>query len=148
MYKEETWKDVKGYEGLYQVSDMGNVKRVQHEDYNCRQGYRIFKERLLKQEINFRGYMKVTLSKNNIHKGLFVHRLVAEAFILNPNNYPQVNHKDENKANNCVDNLEWCDNKYNNNYGTKPQRLSAIVKEYHRKKRQMQTESLAEGSKE
>lgn len=68
------------------------------------------------------GYNIICYNKNNIKKNLFIHRLVAETFIPNPNNYPQVNHKDENKLNNCVDNLEWCDSIYNNRYGTRIQR--------------------------
>lgn len=126
--KTEIWKDIEGYEGLYQVSNMGNIKRVEHEDYRCRQGYRVFKERILKPYISTKGYKRVNLSKNNKKKEVPVHRLVAMAFIENPNNYPQINHKDENKFNNNVDNLEWCTCKYNNNYGTKSQRISATLK--------------------
>ena len=117
----EVWKDIKGYEGLYQVSDMGNVKRVEHEDYKCRQGYRVLKERFLKPCIS-RGYKKVCLYKDNKQKPFFVHRLVALTFVENPNDYPQINHKDENRMNNNASNLEWCTCKYNINYGTKIQR--------------------------
>ena len=118
----ELWKDIEGYEGLYQVSNTGKVKRVKHIDTKCRQGYRVFKERMLKPISNERGYLYVKLSKNNKEKTFKIHRLVAQAFISNPNNYPQVNHKDEVKTNNNITNLEWCDNKYNCNYGTKSQR--------------------------
>lgn len=104
---EEIWKPVVGYEGLYEVSSYGRVRRVNKD--------------LLKLQ-NVKGYNQVCLYKNGISTGLRVHRLVAQAFLPNPDNLPQVNHKDEDKTNNNVDNLEWCDNKYNNNYGTKIER--------------------------
>lgn len=102
---EEIWKDIEGYEGLYQVSNIGRVKSVR-------------KNIILKSQIASNGYERVVLSVNNISKDYSVHRLVATAFISNPNNYPIVNHKDENRTNNCVGNLEWCTQKYNVNYGT------------------------------
>ena len=102
---EEIWKDIEGYEGLYQVSNMGRVKSLRRNI-------------ILKNRIKRKGYVRVMLRTNNIPKEYFVHRLVATAFISNPDNLPQVNHKDENKTNNCVNNLEWCDGKYNINYGT------------------------------
>ena len=76
------------------------------------------------------GYYSVVLSKNGILKIFKVHRLVAQAFIPNPNNYKEVNHKDENKANNVVTNLEWCDRKYNQNYGTRTEKCSKKVYQY------------------
>lgn len=134
---EEQWKDIKGYEGLYQVSNYGKVKRLEHKECNSIQEVRILPERILKQTFNFRGYLKVGLSKDNKTKHVFVHRLVAGAFIDNPNNYPQVNHKDEDKTNNCVDNLEWCTNLYNANYGTRrKQKLSNKLKRYWERKKQ------------
>lgn len=101
---KEIWKDIEGFEGLYQVSNMGRVRSLRRNI-------------ILKNRITS-GYEMVLLYTNNIRKNYLVHRLVAHAFIPNPNNLPQVNHKDENKTNNCVDNLEWCDGKYNTNYGT------------------------------
>ena len=100
----EIWKDIKGYEGLYQVSNLGRVKSLN--------GYHR-KEIILKLRNNLYGYLTIGLSKNNISKRYKVHRLVAETFIPNPNNYEQVNHKDGNKLNNCIDNLEWCNRSYN-----------------------------------
>lgn len=103
---EEIWKDIEGYEGLYQVSNMGRVRSLTRNI-------------ILKNQIARSGYKRIQLYKNNKgYKHFQIHRLVANAFIPNPDNLPQVNHKDENKANNRVDNLEWCDSKYNINYGT------------------------------
>ena len=101
----EEWRAVPGYEGLYEVSNTGNVKSL-------------IKNKIIKGFINRSGYRLVGLSKNGIRKKITIHRLVAQVFIENPDNLPEVNHKDEDKTNNNVDNLEWCDRKYNNNYGT------------------------------
>lgn len=118
----EIWKDIVGYEGLYQVSNLGNVKRL--KGYKGRgKGY-IVEEHLIQPSINSRGYQNVVLCKNGKTKTFTMHRLVAIAFLDNPDNLPQVNHKDENKTNNCVDNLEWCDSVYNNNYGTRNKKCS------------------------
>lgn len=106
----ENWKDIIGFEGLYQVSDLGRVKSF----YNG-------KERILKGRDNSRGYPMVILY-NDKSKQVSVHRLVAEAFVPNPNNLPQVNHINEDKHDNRADNLEWCDGKYNCNYGTRNER--------------------------
>ena len=106
----ELWKDIKGYEGLYKVSNLGEIKAIN-------KFYR-HTEKILKQATRKDGYKQIGLFKNGKGKNFYVHRLVAQAFIPNPNNLPQVNHKDENKTNNCIDNLEWCTIKYNNNYGT------------------------------
>lgn len=111
----EIWKDIKDYEGLYQVSNYGNVRSLIK-----RTGSII----ILKPDKTQSGYFRVTLCKNYERKRYMVHRLVAEAFIPNPNNLPQVNHKDENKTNNRLDNLEWCTPKYNINYGTCIKRFS------------------------
>lgn len=100
------WKNIEGYEGLYQVSNLGRVKSIRSNT-------------ILRPYDIGRGYLAVKLCKNGINKNHKLHRLVAEAFIPNPDNLPCVNHKDENKANNCVDNLEWCSYSYNNNYGDK-----------------------------
>lgn len=115
---EEIWKDITGYEGRYQVSNLGNIKSLPHSREIFSRGYKQvvnYKEKLLKPSMG--PYKLVTLSKNKVKEYKLVHRLVAEAFIPNPKNLPYVNHKDENKHNNCVDNLEWCTAKYNTNYG-------------------------------
>ena len=100
----EIWKDCKGYEGKYQVSNMGRVWSVGRQQY-------------LKGSQDKDGYLKVHLTaKNGKRKNEFIHRLVALAFLSNPTGLPQVNHKDENKQNNCLENLEWCSTRYNNIY--------------------------------
>ena len=118
-YDNEIWKDIKGYEGLYQVSNLGRVKSER-------------KNRLLKPRLQKNGYLRVNLyDKNSKRSTKSVHRLVAKAFISNPNNLEFVNHKDENKTNNVVSNLEWCTAKYNSNYGTKLERQSkALLEKY------------------
>ena len=116
--KKEYWKPVVGYEGHYQVSNFGRVKSI-----------KFGKEIILKQKIKG-GYYYVNLSKNGILKTYLVHRLVAEAFIDNTDNLPCVNHKDEDKTNNSVDNLEWCTQSYNINYGTRTEKYSKKVYQY------------------
>lgn len=128
MNKNEIWRDIEGYEGLYQVSSLGRVKTIERifTDSKGRE-YKIISQ--IKQIFKTKnGYIRVKLWKNGKSKNFFVHRLVAIAFIDNPNNFRCVNHKDENKENNCVDNLEWCDHKYNNNYGNHKNKVSNTQK--------------------
>lgn len=115
---KEVFKDIKGYEGIYQISNLGNVKSIR-------------RNKLLKQKLNKTGYYSVVLSVNSKIKCYLTHRLVAETFITNPDNLPCVNHKDEDKSNNFVyvnedgtvdlekSNLEWCNYLYNNTYGNR-----------------------------
>ena len=110
---KEFWRDIEGYEGLYQISNLGRVRSFKRN-----------KVRVLKPVANKYGYLIVNLRKNNSLKTLSIHRLVAQAFLPNPNNFPQVNHKDEDKTNNIVSNLEWCDASYNLNYGTRNEKTS------------------------
>ena len=119
---EEIWKDIKGYEGLYQVSNLGRVKSLGRWVYKEYRGKRWQGEKILKQIKNKFGYLRVYLYKNRKAKCYAIHRLVAQVFIPNPYNLPQVNHKDEDKSNNRVDNLEWCTSFYNNEYGTRKKR--------------------------
>lgn len=121
---KEIWKDVKNYEGLYQVSNFGKIKSLP------RRGTQTNTEKILKVNYTYNGYERVSLNKNNKNKRYLVHRLVAETFIPNPNNYPQVNHKDKNKINNNVSNLEWCTPSYNINYGKRNNNLNKEVWQY------------------
>ena len=107
MIQDEVWKDIEGYEGLYQVSTCGNIKSLAKSRKNGNGRYYIQKEKLLKQSFTTTGYKKVELYKDGKRKSFKVHRLVAIAFIPNPDNKPEVNHIDGNKINNNIDNLEW-----------------------------------------
>lgn len=120
---QEIWKDVCGYEGYYQVSNLGNVKSLDRID--CRG--RHLKGKIVPHFSEKDGYLIVSFCKNGIAKHFRVHRLVASAFIQNPHNLSEVNHKDENKKNNCAENLEWCNTKYNINYGKRNQRVSEAL---------------------
>lgn len=111
----EEWKNIVGYEGKYQISSLGRVKSLNYRNTG--------KEKILKQNIN-KGYKEISLFDGKTKKIYLVHRLVALHYISNPNNYPCVNHKDEDKTNNTVSNLEYCTYKYNNNYGTRNCRIS------------------------
>lgn len=112
---DEVWKDIEGFEGLYQVSNIGRVKCVEHK---CpgRHGLRTVKEHIMTQVKGAKGYFYVSLSNMDRGRTFTVHRLVAKAFIPNPEDLPCVNHKDEDKFNNNVNNLEWCTSLYNNTY--------------------------------
>lgn len=112
---EEIWKPVEGYEGRYEVSNLGRIKSFSQKMHG----------RIVQGSVSGRGYRTVKLTDSfGVEKNFTVHRLVAIAFIDNTDNKPHVNHKDENKLNNCAYNLEWCDNKYNMNYGTRNARIS------------------------
>ena len=113
-------KAVKGYEGYYEVDQFGRVysiERVVSVEDNGRQYRKPIGGKQMKQGMHSKGYKIVSLTKDGKTKTAFVHRIVAEAFISNENNLPMVNHKDEDKTNNFVDNLEWCTAKYNRSYG-------------------------------
>lgn len=124
LFEQEEWRDIKGFEGLYQVSSMGNVKSLERQVRANTCGIRTLREKILSDCMNKSGYNLVVLCKNGKRINKMIHRLVAEAFIPNPNNGSEVNHKDENKSNNCVSNLEWCDRIYNANYGTGVERCA------------------------
>lgn len=100
----EAWKVIDGYDG-YEVSSLGRVRSTKHT-----------KAKILSQRLQGDGYLKVQLCRRGKKKDFLVHRLVAKAFVENPSNLPQVNHRNEDKSDNWVENLEWCDNKYNTTY--------------------------------
>ena len=104
------WKDIKDYEGKYQINTTGQIKNS--------------KGKILLGYINNKGYQMVHLRTKESNKLHSVHKLVAQTFIPNPKHLPEINHKDENKLNNAVPNLEWCDGTYNKNYGTRNKRIS------------------------
>ena len=111
--KESDWVEVKGYEGLYAINRNGEIKSLAKTIYQPNHGYRKFKEYTLKPWDNGHGYKVVSLAKEGKRKNHYMHRLVAEHFIENPNNYPEVNHIDYDKGNNNVNNLEWVSRKMN-----------------------------------
>ena len=115
----EVWKAVEGFENKLEVSNLGRVANLNYRGTGER--------RIIPQSLEVKGYHKISINIKGKVYTFKVHRLVAKAFIPNPNNYKEVNHKDENKDNNCVDNLEWCDTLYNCNYGTRNARHSIPV---------------------
>lgn len=125
----EIWKDIKGYEGLYQVSNLGRVKSLHYRHSN--------REKILPLQ-KCREYLNVGLSKNGKQTPYFIHRLVAQTFIPNPDGLPEVNHKDENKYNNCIDNLEWISTIDNFNYGTRNKRISEKLINHPNKSKSVQ----------
>lgn len=118
---EETWKDVNGFEGLYKVSSYGKI-------------FSIKANKILKTCVSNKGYELVCLRGfNGKRKQHTVHRIVALSFLSNPNDYPIINHKDEDKLNNCVDNLEWCSYSYNNTYGDSLSKENRTLRASNRK---------------
>ena len=142
MNGEEIWRDIEGFEGKYQVSSYGRVRNIKYfnrvnfkNDRSCKA------IRILKQKLRKNGRMSVHLSDGkdkDFHPQ--VHRLVAKAFIPNPDNLPEVNHKDENPQNNHVDNLEWCTSDYNIHYGT------GLLRSHEAHKKKVAQISIVDGS--
>lgn len=119
----EEWRDIDGYEGLYKISNLGRVKSVERYVNHPKGGVRIVRERIKNIEFD-NNRPRVELSRNGNKKKYLVYRLLAKAFVPNPNNYNEVNHIDENPMNNSLDNLEWCTHRYNINHGTRTSRAS------------------------
>lgn len=117
--RTERWRDVKGYEGLYQVSNLGRVKSLDHYSNHRKGGVQFIKGKILKDLESGLGYRKVTLCKDGVAKSVNLHRLIAKTFIPNPYNLPEVNHINECKWDNAVWNLEWCTVEYNRSYGNR-----------------------------
>ncbi len=130
-HANEVWRPVVGYEGLYEVSSLGRVRSLDrvHIQPSIQGGCQehLYSGCILKPRLS-KGYHRVNIWKDNSMKSASVHRLVAEAFIPNPRNLPEVNHKDENPTNNNALNLEWCDSRYNKNYGTANKRRAHKLK--------------------
>lgn len=131
-------KQVIGYEGLYEVDQFGRVYGIDRTKTvvdNGRTYEKPIAGRQMKQSIHTNGYKTVSLTKNGSTKTMFVHRIVAEAFLPNPNNLPMVNHKDEDKTNNFIDNLEWCTASYNRTYGKAIERQAKKIRGRESKKK-------------
>lgn len=126
LQQEEIWKDVKGYKGIYQISNFGRVKSLARFII-VKNHKRFLKEKMIKTNIDIYGYEYFIMNKNCHKKHCKIHRLVAETFLENPFNYTMINHKDENKQNNNVNNLEWCNAKYNLNYGNRSKKYMKPV---------------------
>lgn len=120
---EEVWKDVVGFEGMYEVSSLGNVRSKERDVLYPYGGYHRRKSKVISKTVAHKNYYKVTLHKDGTPTTCLVHQLVAKAFIENPQGYVVINHKDECGFNNRVDNLEWCTQKHNINYGTRTKRM-------------------------
>lgn len=136
----EIWKDVVGYEGFYLVSNIGRIATLSHnvEYVSVYDGIEIkktfgAKQCLRKLHRGKHGYIECTLRDSKRVKLMKVHRIVAQAFIPNPNNLPEVNHKNEDKTDNRSENLEWCTQKYNANYGTRNNRLKSSISCAHKR---------------
>lgn len=127
---QEIWKDIEGYNGYHQISNYGRVKSCDRISNNRRGNY-LKKSKILKTSVDNDGYIHVTLCKNGERKTFTIHKLVATSFIENPFNLLEINHKDENKANNNVENLEWCTRKYNLNYGNRMKKIRKCVVQYY-----------------
>lgn len=129
MEDKELWKPIEGYEGLYEVSNLGRIKaldrtHIQRGNRGCIYSH-IYKGRIMKPICEKEsGYRSISLYKNGKMTKYNIHRIVAKAFIPNPNNLPQINHKDENKTNNRADNLEWCSTLYNLTFGSRLSRIA------------------------
>lgn len=113
---KEIWKNVIGYEGYYEVSNLGNIRSVERKVEGKNNSVRIISGKQMTPQLDLHGYWSILLCKNGKKKMHLLHRLVAEAFVPNPNGYKYVNHKDEHRTNAKAENLEWCTQQYNLTY--------------------------------
>ena len=126
---EEKWKPIIETDGIYEISNYGNIRTIDRYAKVCGGGKRLVKGGLKKPTKCTNGYLELQANICGKRKIFLIHRLVAQYFVPNPNNYPEVNHKDENPQNNNADNLEWCTPKYNCNYGTRNKRcMEKVIK--------------------
>lgn len=116
MENEEIWKPVVGYEGFYEISNLGRLRSVERITKRP-EGEWHFKQKIIRAFKTKKGYLRTRLYKNGVAETLSIHRLVLTAFVPNPQNSPMINHKNEIKSDNRLENLEWCDNGYNQRYG-------------------------------
>ena len=135
--KKEIWKDIKGYEGIYQASNMGNIRSLYF--YNNRYKTKHYRKKLMKQSEDKQGYKIISLSKNKKQKTYKVHRLIAQTFIKNPDDKKEVNHIDGNKSNNEINNLEWCTRSEN--------QIHAYKNKLQRQTKKMKIHSIELGKK-
>lgn len=126
--EHEIWKPIKNYEGWYEISDYGRVRSLGRFVNHPNKGFKSFRKgKIISPGKTKDGYLFVRISKNQKIKNIRINRLVAQTFISNPNDYPQVNHKDEDKTNNRASNLEWCTAKYNANYGSRNKQITKKI---------------------
>ena len=140
---KEIWRDIKGYEGKYMVSNLGRVKSLNYRNTG--------KEKIMKGLDNGKGYLFVQLCKDGKVKNCRINRLVAQAFLPNPNNLPEVNHKDKIRTNNKVENLEWCTSQYNVEYSqakavTGINKVSGLILEFPSAKEASRQMGISQGS--
>lgn len=131
----EIWKPIKGYEGLYEVSNFGQVKSLSRIYYSGVKHTTIktIREYIMSPRQTKTGYLRVCLCNGDSKVDKYIHQLVAIEFILNINDYTEINHKNEDKSDNSVTNLEWCNHLYNCNYGTRNEKVSIANKEYRKR---------------
>lgn len=126
---EEIWKPIERLEGYYEISNKGRIRSLDRMVSGCYGSTQLKKGQIMKPIKMPNGYLAQGFYFNGKHRQYYIHRLVAKAFIPNPENLPEINHKDENKENNCIENLEWCSHLYNIRYGNARKKISVAKRE-------------------